>query len=69
VTLTIVSVPLGPLPELEPAPPDDPEGEEELLQAASAAASSAAAPVMSKRRLIGGALHWDVASVESLVSP
>src|SRR6185437_358508 len=53
VTLTIVSVPLGPLPELEPAPPDDPEGEEELLQAASAAASSAAAPVMSKRRLIG----------------
>jgi hypothetical protein len=68
VTLTIVSVPLGPLPELEPAPPDDPEGEEELLQAASAAASSAAAPVMSKR-LIGGALHWDVASVESLVSP
>jgi hypothetical protein len=44
--LTIVSVPVGPLPPAEPeAEPDDPEE----LQAASAAASSAAAPVRSKR--------------------
>src|ERR1700722_13270331 len=47
-SLEIVSVPLGPLPVLPPAAPDDPAGEEEL-HAASAAASSAAAPVMSKR--------------------
>jgi hypothetical protein len=62
--LEIVSVPLGPLPVLVPAAPDDPEGEEEL-QAASAAASSAAAPVMRKR-LIGVpplGIAWDVSLV------
>jgi hypothetical protein len=50
-SLEIVSVPLGPLPALEPVP-DDPEGEEELQAVASAAASTAAAAVISKR-LIG----------------
>ena len=63
-SLEIVSVPLGPLPVLAPAAPDDPEGEEEL-QAASAAASSAAAPVMRKR-LIGVpplGIAWDVSLV------
>ena len=57
-TLTIVSVPVGPLPAAEPeaepeAEPDDPE---EVQAASAAAASTAVAPVRSKR-LMGGALH------------